>query len=170
MIFLDISLTPKTVYVSSLLISKRAAGRNDGKPYGRPERCSSGNQYGTGSSDRLRSEDELLIKLFDEVAYIWPMMGYPPLVTPFSQYVKNTALVNVLSLAQGRERFETIDDNTWDMLLGKAGHLPGEIDPVFKNLHLNKTVSSTQAFHRMLFPMLLTNTVRKWKKRMGYRS
>ncbi|MBU0486966.1 MAG: biotin/lipoyl-binding protein [Bacteroidetes bacterium] len=80
------------------------------------------------------TEDELLIKLFDEVAYIWPLMGYPPLVTPFSQYVKNTALVNVLNLAQGKERFEMIDDNSWDMLLGKAGNLPGKIDPVFEKL------------------------------------
>jgi biotin carboxyl carrier protein len=80
------------------------------------------------------SEDELLIKLFDEVAYIWPLMGYPPLVTPFSQYVKNTALVNVLNLAQGKQRFDMIDANTWDMLLGKAGTLPGKIDPVFEKL------------------------------------
>jgi pyruvate/oxaloacetate carboxyltransferase/biotin carboxyl carrier protein len=77
------------------------------------------------------SEDELLIKLFDEVAYIWPKMGYPPLVTPFSQYVKNTALVNVINLSHGKNRFESIDANTWDMLLGKAGKLPGEIDKVF---------------------------------------
>ena len=33
------------------------------------------------------SEDELLVRLFDEVAYVWPRVGYPPLVTPFSQYV-----------------------------------------------------------------------------------
>jgi hypothetical protein len=33
--------------------------------------------------------DQLLVKLFDEVAYVWPKVGYPTLVTPFSQYVKN---------------------------------------------------------------------------------
>ena len=27
--------------------------------------------------------------MFNEVAYVWPRVGYPPLVTPFSQYVKN---------------------------------------------------------------------------------
>ena len=43
------------------------------------------------------SEDELLVKLFDEVAYVWPRVGYPPLVTPFSQYVKNIALMNLLT-------------------------------------------------------------------------
>jgi len=34
------------------------------------------------------SLNELTIKLFDEVAYVWPRLGYPPLVTPFSQYTK----------------------------------------------------------------------------------
>ena len=29
------------------------------------------------------TQDELLIKLFNEVAYVWPRVGYPPLVTPF---------------------------------------------------------------------------------------
>ncbi len=41
----------------------------------------------THGKDEL-TEDELLIKLFDEVAFVWPKLGYPPLVTPFSQYVK----------------------------------------------------------------------------------
>ena len=34
--------------------------------------------------------------LFEEVEYVWPRLGYPPLVTPFSQYVKNVALMNVM--------------------------------------------------------------------------
>ena len=43
-------------------------------------------------------QDELLIKLFNEVAYVWPRVGYPPLVTPFSQYVKNLAMMNVIAM------------------------------------------------------------------------
>lgn len=70
--------------------------------------------------------DELLIKLFDEVAYVWPRVGYPPLVTPFSQYVKNLALMNVMQLERGRERWAFIADDIWDMILGKAGRLPGK--------------------------------------------
>ncbi len=75
------------------------------------------------------SQDELLIRLFDEVEYIWPMMGYPPLVTPFSQYVKNVALMNVMQMLKGRERWSLVDDNTWDMMLGRSGRLPGELAP-----------------------------------------
>ncbi|MBO5729531.1 MAG: oxaloacetate decarboxylase, partial [Paludibacteraceae bacterium] len=44
------------------------------------------------------NEDELLVQLFDEVKYIWPKLGNPPLVTPFSQYVKNVALMNVFAM------------------------------------------------------------------------
>lgn len=74
--------------------------------------------------------DQLLVKLFDEVAYVWPKVGYPTLVTPFSQYVKNLALTNVIQMEKGRDRWSMIADNIWDMILGKAGKLPGEVDPV----------------------------------------
>lgn len=80
------------------------------------------------------TEDQLLVKLFKEVEYIWPMMGYPPLVTPFSQYVKNVALMNIVQLTNDKERFGMIDNNTWDMILGKAGRLPGKLDPILLDL------------------------------------
>jgi len=80
------------------------------------------------------TEDDLVVMLFREVETIWPMMGYPPLVTPFSQYVKNVALMNIVSLVNGKERFTMIDPNTWDMLLGKAGKLPGPVSPVIEEL------------------------------------
>lgn len=75
------------------------------------------------------SVDNLMVKLFNEVEYVWPRLGYPPLVTPFSQYVKNTALMNLLALAQGKPRFSTIDKDTWGMILGKMGTLPGTLAP-----------------------------------------
>jgi pyruvate carboxylase subunit B len=48
-------------------------------------------------------------------------------VTPFSQYVKNVALMNIIQMTSGRERYGMIDNNTWDMILGKAGRLPGKL-------------------------------------------
>ena len=75
------------------------------------------------------STDDLLIKLFDEVAYVWPRVGYPCLVTPFSQYVKNLALMNVMQMEKGKERWSLIADNIWDMILGKSGKLPGPVAP-----------------------------------------
>ncbi|MCF0192158.1 MAG: oxaloacetate decarboxylase, partial [Prevotella sp.] len=73
--------------------------------------------------------DEMLVKLFNEVEYVWPRVGYPPLVTPFSQYVKNIALMNLLTMAQGKGRFAMMDDSMWGMILGKSGKIPGEIAP-----------------------------------------
>ena len=73
--------------------------------------------------------DQILVKLFDEVAYVWPKVGYPCLVTPFSQYVKNLALMNVIQMEKGKARWSMIADNIWDMILGKSGRLPGEVAP-----------------------------------------
>ena len=75
------------------------------------------------------TSDEMLVKLFNEVEYVWPRVGYPPLVTPFSQYVKNIALMNLLTMAQGKGRFAMMDDSMWGMILGKSGKIPGTIDP-----------------------------------------
>ena len=76
--------------------------------------------------------------LFQEVEYVWPRLGYPPLVTPFSQYVKNTALMNLMALLKGQPRWTTIDKDTWNMILGKMGKLPGELAPEIVGLAKQK--------------------------------
>ena len=73
--------------------------------------------------------DDMLVKLFSEVEYVWPRVGYPPLVTPFSQYTKNIALMNLLTMEQGKGRFVMMDESMWGMILGKSGKVPGAIDP-----------------------------------------
>ncbi len=75
------------------------------------------------------SLDQLTIMLFNEVEYVWPRLGYPPLVTPFSQYVKNTALMNLMATLKGQPRWAMIDKDTWNMILGRTGKLPGELAP-----------------------------------------
>ncbi len=80
------------------------------------------------------SMDDMLVKLFDEVAYVWPRVGYPPLVTPFSQYTKNIALMNLFSLEQGKGRYVYMDDAMWGMILGKSGKIPGTIAPEIVDL------------------------------------
>jgi pyruvate carboxylase subunit B len=56
-------------------------------------------------------------------------VGYPPLVTPFSQYVKNISLMNLLTMEQGKGRFVMMDDSMWGMILGKSGKVPGPLAP-----------------------------------------
>ena len=84
------------------------------------------------------SLDTLMVKLFDEVCYVWPRLGYPPLVTPFSQYVKNTALMNLMNTLNGKPRWTTIDKDTWGMILGKMGKLPGPLAPEIVQLAKEK--------------------------------
>ena len=101
------------------------------------------------------SMDDLLIKLFDEVAYVWPRVGYPPLVTPFSQYTKNIALMNLLTMEQGKGRFVMMDDNMWGMILGKSGRVPGPIAPELIDLAKKQGREFTDvAPHTQLKPAL----------------
>ena len=71
--------------------------------------------------------NNLVVQLFKEVERVWPMLGYPPLVTPFSQYVKNIALMNIFSDAKNEPKFSMIDKDSWNMILGKMGKLPGPL-------------------------------------------
>ena len=84
------------------------------------------------------SLDQLMVMLFQEVEYVWPRLGYPPLVTPFSQYVKNTALMNLMNILKGQPRWTTIDKDTWNMILGKMGTLPGPLAPEIVELARQK--------------------------------
>lgn len=108
------------------------------------------------------SMDDLLIRLFDEVAYVWPRVGYPPLVTPFSQYTKNIALMNLLTLEQGKGRFVMMDDSMWGMILGKSGKVPGEIAPELKELAKKQGREFTDADPHTLLP----NALDDFKKEM----
>ena len=99
--------------------------------------------------------DEMLVKLFDEVAYVWPRVGYPPLVTPFSQYVKNIALMNLLTMAQGKGRFVMMDDSMWGMILGKSGKIPGTIDQQLIDLAAKQGREFTTADAHTLIPNAL---------------
>lgn len=84
------------------------------------------------------SLNDLVVQLFDEVEYVWPKLGYPPLVTPFSQYTKNIALMNIFALAQGQPRFSNIDKDSWGMILGRSGKLPGKLDEEIVELAKSK--------------------------------
>jgi len=128
--FLGLYISPKNRLMNSLLIAP-------GLPGGMMGSLMSDLEQNLATINKSREKnreipltlDELLIKLFDEVAYVWPRVGYPPLVTPFSQYVKNLALMNVMQMLKGKERWSMIADDIWDMILGKAGRLPGELAP-----------------------------------------
>ncbi|MBP3712661.1 MAG: oxaloacetate decarboxylase [Bacteroidaceae bacterium] len=99
--------------------------------------------------------DDMLVALFNEVEYVWPMVGYPPLVTPFSQYTKNIALMNLLTMAQGKGRFVMMDDAMWGMILGKSGKVPGTIAPELVELAKQKGKEFTDTDPHTLYPNAL---------------
>lgn len=128
--FLGYYINPRNRFLNSLLIGPGLPGGMMGSLMADlSNNLASLNKWLKKHDKPAITQDELMVKLFDEVEEIWPKMGYPPLVTPYSQYVKNVALMNVIQMTKGRERFSMVDDNTWDMLLGKAGKLPGELSP-----------------------------------------
>jgi len=128
--FLGYFIDPRNRQMTSLLIGSGLPGGMMGSMMADLKGVHQGINVALKAKNKPElSEDELVVWLFREVEHIWPMMGYPPLVTPFSQYVKNVALMNIVSLVNGKERFAMIDPNSWDMLLGRAGTLPGPLAP-----------------------------------------
>lgn len=110
------------------------------------------------------SLDKLMVMLFQEVEYVWPRLGYPPLVTPFSQYVKNTSLMNLMNVLKGKPRWTTIDPDTWNMILGKMGKLPGELAPEIVELAHEKGLEFYTATPQDAFPDELPEFRRKMQE------
>ena len=128
--FLGYWINPKNRFMSSLLIQSGLPGGMMGSLMADLKGVHDSINFSLKSSGKPElTEDELLIQLFNEVEYVWPRLGYPPLVTPYSQYVKNIALLNLMQMAKGEERYSMMDDNSWNMVLGKAGKLPGPLAP-----------------------------------------
>ena len=128
--FLGLYISPRNRLMNSLLIGPGLPGGMMGSLMADLEtNLESINKYKAKRNLPFMTQDELLIKLFNEVSYVWPRVGYPCLVTPFSQYVKNLAMMNVIQMEKGKERWGMIADDIWDMILGKAGQLPGKLAP-----------------------------------------
>lgn len=126
--FLGLYINPQNRRMNSLLIGPGLPGGMMGSLMADLEKnLKSLNKWLIKNGKEEITQDELLIKLFEEVEYAWPKLGYPPLVTPFSQYVKNASLMNVIQQTKGRDRWSMLDENTWAMILGRSGKLPGPV-------------------------------------------
>lgn len=137
--FLGYFINPKNRFLSSLMVGSGLPGGMMGSLMADLKGVHDGINYSLRAHNKPElTEDELLVKLFQEVEYVWPRLGYPPLVTPFSQYVKNVALLNIVQMAKGEKRYSMMDDNTWNMILGKAGKLPGPLAPEIVKLAEDK--------------------------------
>ncbi|MGD9931938.1 MAG: biotin/lipoyl-containing protein [Mangrovibacterium sp.] len=166
--FLGYYIDPKNRYMNSLLIGPGLPGGMMGSLMADLEsNLDSLNKWKVKNNQPTLTQDDLLVKLFNEVEYIWPLVGYPPLVTPYSQYVKNLALMNVMQLEKGKERWSMIADNIWDMLMGKGGKLPGELSPELKALAKKHGKEEFTANPQTLYPDAL-DTFRKEMDEKGW--
>ena len=70
-----------------------------------------------------KQEDKIeLVK--EEIPKVRKDFGYPPLVTPASQIIGAQALMNVM----GNVRYDNLSNESKNLLLGKYGKLPGEVN------------------------------------------
>lgn len=151
--FLGYFMDPSNKHTSSLLLGCGLPGGMMGSMMADLKGVHSGiNLILKGQGKDPMTLDDLVVMLFEEVEYVWPKLGYPPLVTPFSQYVKNVALMNVMQLVKGEERWTMIDNHTWDMILGKSGKLPGELAPEIIELAQSKGYEFTDEDPQKNYP------------------
>ncbi len=151
--FLGYFIEPTNLLMSSLLVGCGLPGGMMGSMMADLKGVHSGiNMFLRKKGEPELSVDDLLVRLFKEVEYVWPRLGYPPLVTPFSQYVKNVALMNVYNIITGKGRWQAIDNNTWGMILGKSGKVPGELDPEIIALAKEKGLEFTDADPQTYYP------------------
>lgn len=151
--FLGYFMDPNNKLMSSLLLGCGLPGGMMGSMMADLKGVMSAiNNNRTAKGEQPYTEDALLVRLFDEVAYVWPRVGYPPLVTPFSQYVKNIALMNLLTESMGKPRYSMMDNSIWGMILGKSGQLPGKVDEELVALAKEKGFEFTDADPQSNYP------------------
>jgi pyruvate carboxylase subunit B len=164
--FLGFFMDPSNKITSSLLLSCGLPGGMMGSMMADLKGVHSGiNMILKSKGEAELSIDDLLVMLFDEVEYIWPKLGYPPLVTPFSQYVKNIALMNLMSMVKGEGRWTMIDNHAWNMILGKDGRLPGKLDDEIIQLAKDKGYEFTDVNPQDNYPNQLDEYIKEMEEK-----
>ena len=163
--FLGYWIDPKNALMSSLLVGCGLPGGMMGSLMADLKGMHAAiNANLVKKGEKALSEDELLVQLFDEVQRIWPMLGTPCLVTPFSQYVKNAALMNLVSRSMGEKDFTRMDPAMWGMILGKSGKLPGELAPEIIELAKEKGFEFYTDDPQNLYPDVLPQYIKEMEE------
>jgi oxaloacetate decarboxylase (Na+ extruding) subunit alpha len=82
--------------------------------------------------DELRMPDALPAVL-EEITRVRAELGYPIMVTPYSQFVGSQAMLNVVGARSGQARWSRLPDEVIRYVLGHFGTPPGEIADVVRD-------------------------------------
>ncbi|HHW99157.1 MAG TPA: pyruvate carboxylase subunit B [Firmicutes bacterium] len=77
---------------------------------------------------QLGDQIDRLPEVLNEVPRVREDLGYPPLVTPFSQMVGSQAFMNVVA----GERYKMVSNEVKNYLMGHYGRAPGQINEEFR--------------------------------------
>ncbi len=164
--FLGYYINPKNRSMNSLLIGPGLPGGMMGSLMADlANNLKSLNKWLGKNNKALLTQDDLLTLLFEEVKHVWPRLGYPPLVTPFSQYVKNVSMFNVMAQVKGKPRWTMIDENTWGMILGQSGQLLGDLAPEIMDLAESQQRSFYTGNPQDLYPDVLPEFRKKMEEK-----
>lgn len=164
--FLGYYINPKNRSMNSLLIGPGLPGGMMGSLMADlANNLKSLNKWLTKNNKPTLTQDDLMTLLFEEVQHVWPRLGYPPLVTPFSQYVKNVSMFNVMNIVKGKPRWTMIDENTWGMILGQSGQLLGDLGPEIMDLAESQQRSFYTGNPQDLYPDVLDDFTVKMKEK-----
>ncbi|MEK9673437.1 MAG: pyruvate carboxylase subunit B [Rhodospirillaceae bacterium] len=92
-------------------------------------------QVAGGMISNLRSQlqtvglEHRIEDILDEAGRVRADLGYPIVISPFAQYIVTQAVLNVMAMDQGKERFSTVPDEVRLYVQGGYGKIAGEIDP-----------------------------------------
>ena len=74
---------------------------------------------------KANNQEDKIDLVKEEIPRVRKDFGYPPLVTPVSQIIGAQALLNIM----GNSRYKNLSNESKNLLSGKYGNLPGEVNP-----------------------------------------
>lgn len=73
--------------------------------------------------------EDRIEEILEEAGRVRADLGYPIVVSPFAQYIVTQAVLNVMAMDRGAERFSTVPDEVRLYVRGGYGEIAGTIDP-----------------------------------------
>ena len=130
----DIDLAP--IEEAAELI--RYIAEREDKPIGTPNEYDEfhfHHQVAGGMISNLRYQletvglEDRIEDILEEAGRVRADLGYPIVVSPFAQYIVTQAVLNVMAMDQGKERFSAVPDEVRLYVRGGYGEIAGKIDP-----------------------------------------